>query len=205
MVSAFASAADLYTEDEAYFDKLSAGKAITQDLSGAFVQTGTKWDWGDLAFSCNGGYCDGGFGGYTTRYNYLVSNYVYFAGPDSATITFAKPIYSVGMDVWGLGHIQGPGGNIPSTLFVNYADGGHGFFSDYQFNNDVTAHEFFGMVFSKAVTSIAFTTDIPGNGIFFNDIRYTTVPLPVPEPTTWTMFAAGLGLTALLARRRRKQ
>lgn len=40
------------------------------------------------------------------------------------------------------------------------------------------------------------------NGIGLDNVVFSEVPLPVPEPTTWAMLLAGLGLTGALARRR---
>jgi hypothetical protein len=39
--------------------------------------------------------------------------------------------------------------------------------------------------------------------VFFDDLRVATAVAPIPEPETYAMLLAGLGMMAFLARRRR--
>ncbi|WP_229257440.1 PEPxxWA-CTERM sorting domain-containing protein [Duganella callida] len=195
--------ADSFTTSEDVFGQAAAGKDVWQTLSDPYVRSGNTWSWNDLSFSCAGHWCDTGFGGYNDHFNFLTGNYVYFAGPDTATITFKQAVSSVGMGIWGLGHIHDDSGSIPTPLTVTYADGSHTFFTDVRFNGDVAnERKFFGLFFDKPVTSITFSSIVPDDGLFFDNIRYTVAA--VPEPETWAMLAAGLGLVGVAGRRRRR-
>lgn len=199
-----ALAVDGFVESEADFKTINTGQTIqVQSFEGTPVQNGKSWTWGDVTFSCSGSWCNSGFGGPTTQFGVTDgAAAVYFGTPDVATFTFAKPIVSFGIDVWGLASIWDTptGSPMASALTITYANGSHAFFDGYAWNGDLGAPALFaGAWFNSPITSISITGRVEDDGVYFDRLQYVTAP--VPEPGTWVLMAMGLGLTAL---RRRK-
>lgn len=200
------AAADSYYESPGEFAMALLGQYTPQDFSGPYTQNaaGTSWTWGDVTFSCTPvAYCGSGnpyfTGGPIDHFNFVQGHFVYFANPDVATFTFATPIRSFGLHVFGNGQVSGPNGLIPSPMTVTYADGTHDFFPGYVTNWNISQPLFAGIVFDKPVTSVQINGAVEGNGLFFANLVYT--PVPVPEPSTLLLMGAGLGLVALRRRR----
>jgi hypothetical protein len=208
LTSAVAHAGGYFTEDAVPFDTLIGSSAVHQDFSGPYTQTDYSWRWGDVTFTCNATtYCNSTtfpFGGYSDHFNFVQGNFVYYAPPDSATFTFAKPIIAFGVDVYGIGTgIAGPFGNPePTPMLFTYADGSHEYFTNDVSNWNISVPVFAGALFDKPITSVTVSGEWEGNGMFFTNLRYVTAP--VPEPATYAMLAGGLLLLGAAARRTRR-
>lgn len=199
--------ADSFYESPADFAMALLGQYSYQDFSGAYTQNGTSWTWGDVTFSCSPVmWCGSGSpyfsGGPIDHFNFVQGHFVYFANPDVATFTFAQPIRSFGIQVFGNGQVSDASGQlIPSPMTVTYADGTHDFFPGYVTNWNISQPLFAGIVFDKPVTSVQIEGAVEGNGLFLANLAYT-VAAPVPEPSSLLLLGSGLGLVALRRRRR---
>lgn len=200
------ASADSFYESPADFAMALQGQYTYQDFSGSYVQNGNSWTWGDVTFSCSPvKWCGSGSpyfsGGPIDHFNFVEGHFVYFANPDVATFSFATPIRSFGVQVFGNGQVSDANGLIPSPMTVTYADGTHDFFPGYVTNWNISQPLFAGIVFDKPVTSVQIEGAVEGNGLFFANLVYTAAP--VPEPASLLLLGAGLGVIAL--RRRRSQ
>jgi len=66
--------------------------------------------------------------------------------------------------------------------------------------NNATQASFVGFVSDAALTSVTFATD---GGLYWSTANNVVLAAAVPEPATWGMLLAGLGIAGTAARRRR--
>lgn len=127
-------------------------------------------------------------------------------GPWTLTLSFDQAVQGGGLYVIDL--FNGLG-NRRTTLAAYDGIGGTGTLLatatapdyNYQLYNKL----FLGVASDTAnIRSLVFTNPAPyaGDGIAIDDIRIAS-PVPVPEPATYALMLAGLGLVGFAARRRR--
>jgi hypothetical protein len=141
----------------------------------------------------------------TTPPNGLGStSFGYFASNESAGISFVTPITAFAIDINTFA--DSPGGDYVAKLDIGYT-----VTSRPVFFGDTSIGEFFGFTsdtpFNSVTISLAANTGTPSPHTFdytldtliFGDARDVRV---VPEPSSWSLFASGLGL--LLASHERR-
>lgn len=125
-------------------------------------------------------------------------------GPWTLTVSFATPVSGFGLDVIDL---YNPWGNRTVTLAAYTGTNGTGTMlgtaSALQYNFQLYNKYFMGLASDTPnIGSVVFTNPHPfyGDGIFLDSMRMALAP--VPEPGTWALTVAGLGLLGWAARRR---
>jgi PEP-CTERM motif len=126
--------------------------------------------------------------------------------PWQLVLDFAQPVLGAGLYVIDL--FNGLG-NRRTTLAAYDGAGGSGqllaMATAPDYNYQLYNKLFLGVATDNAVAvirSVVFTNPLPvaGDGIALDDIR---IAAAVPEPGTWGLLAAGLGVVALRSRKRR--
>lgn len=126
-------------------------------------------------------------------------------GAWTLTFDFATPVLGVGLDVIDL---YNPWGDRTMTIAAYSGAGGTGTLlgsaSAMQRNFQLYNKYFMGLASNTAdIRSFVVGNPYPfyGDGVILDNVRIALAP--VPEPGTWAMLAAGLGLLGLGVRRRR--
>jgi hypothetical protein len=127
--------------------------------------------------------------------------------PDVNTLHFSQPVINPLIAVYSVGQSGLPVTfnflNNPSFVIASQGPGHWGGGSLTQSGNTVTGLEGNGLLqFTGSYTDIAFTTPVHENFYGFTVGAIATVPA-VPEPETYAMLLAGLGLMGFIARRRK--
>ncbi len=195
-----AQAATTFYSNEAAFLSASGGSLTFESFENASMASATSVSFPGGSFDCSGSsYCPG-FYGISSLFAHTGVQSVYFASPDSATFTFSSAINAFGIHIGGAGDVAvntmtAMLGNGDSGLALNNYSGPYTVFG----TNDV----FFGAISSTPFTTVTFIPNNRDDGIFFDSMHYGTAP--VPEPESYAMMLAGLGLVGLLARRRQNK
>lgn len=133
----------------------------------------------------------------------LVYGGIVNAPSQSVTISFGgREMYAMGAH-WNLSHaaVGGPG----SGITLNLKSGASVFYSADTFYSPTLGSEFVGFVSDEAFTSVVLTEGTASGGtqetFQFDNLKYAQA---VPEPETYAMLMAGLGLMGFVARRRKK-
>ena len=186
-----------YTSQGAFVTAASPSQFESFEGSPDTGSTSTNMIFGPMSVSCTGSvYCPGFFGQRTigTATHGTVS--VFFATPDTMTFTFSSALTSFGIDVIDLGTAGATSltmttTNGSSTLYTGHVGG---------FANLLFA----GVIDSNPFTSITFSATARDDGIDFDSARFGYAAT-VPEPETYAMMLAGLGLLGFAARRRKQK
>jgi hypothetical protein len=121
---------------------------------------------------------------------------VYFATPSSATFTFNSPITVFGVDM------MGPGTVGATDITINWVNGSSQIYTGITgLSNTVW---FSGVIDSTPFISVTFSGTAPDDGIDFDRLQFRSAGV-VPEPETYAMLLAGLGLLGFIGRRRKQQ
>ena len=126
------------------------------------------------------------------------------AGAPTDTITFSKPVVNPVMAIWSLGQAKGSAEfkfNQPFTIQSGGPNAENGGSTITASGNNLFGNEGNGVIqFTGTFTSISWTNPNYENWFGF------TVGTPVaavPEPETYALMLGGLGVIAMIARRRR--
>jgi hypothetical protein len=159
---------------------------------------------------------------------------VYLGNTGSFTVRFDSPVISVGLNIFPVApdfnsFIESLDSSTVSAVYRN-AEGeivgqssitanwlGEFWSNDFQWNNTFTGHEnAFGVSNVSGFSEITFSVDGMYGSFGAKGASYTaplnlrsshlyyTYAQPVPEPETYPMMLAGLGMLGFTARRRRK-
>jgi hypothetical protein len=132
------------------------------------------------------------------------------ATPGANTLTFSSAVVNPVFAVWSLGDADNTAtltfaaGAVP-VIQSTGTNGGLGFVSLTASGNVVSGREGNGtFLLPGTFTSIAFTLDSTASAEFagFTVGQAGELTAPVPEPETYALFAAGLGVLAFMRRRR---
>ena len=175
----------------AFLDNLEDG-ALNGNLTANAGSVISRTQWGDLVDSVDAD--DGSINGLGNR------GHSWFAG-SGITFTFngTTQLPSAFGLVWtdGAGSITfsahgGDGSLLGSTTFNGFADN--------SFSGTTTEDRFLGVHFANGVKSI--TISNTNGSIEVDHIQYGQMAAAVPEPETYAMLLAGLGLMGAVVRRR---
>ena len=122
--------------------------------------------------------------------NYLNNNAV----GSQINVNFVNPVYGFAMD---LGTIYNWGGG-PLQLTFNFAGSSETINLPGVLNNHGAPLSFSGFTSDSAFSSISISD--PTNGLAIDNFTFASAA-PVPEPETYAMLLAGLGLIGAIARR----
>jgi len=187
-----------YFTNESTFNTAAAGfgaRTVESFEGTPSSSTTTSLTFGNATFSCSGiTYCPNFFGQSTILHS-LGSTSVYGATPDLLTFTFASPIKVFAVDVLDLGTVGATNFSMSlsngssSTLFTNLSQ-------------PTGTVNFAGAIDTAGFTSVTFSATAPNDGIYFDRLQFTTA---VPEPETYGMMLAGLGLMGFMMHRRKEE
>lgn len=188
-----------YSTDASFL--AAAGGGLTFESFESATQSGTTVTFSGGTFSCSGSsYCPGFFG-VTGSFADTGAQSVFFASPDSATFTFGSAITAFGLAIGGAGDVAAltltallSNGSSVTAVGPNHT----GPFTVFQAGDRL----YFGVIDLAGFSSITFTPNSRGDGIFFDSLSYGTAGTSVPEPGTLALL--GLGLAGLGLSRRRK-
>jgi hypothetical protein len=193
MLTGAAGAANIYTSEAAFLAAAGGGLSF-ESFESPLSVTSTVVNFSGGSFGCSAsGYCPGFFGVRTGFASDGVQT-VYFATPSSATFTFNSPITAFGVDMIG------PGTAGATDITINWVNGSSQIYTGITGSGyDVW---FSGVIDSTPFISVTFSGTAADDGIDFDRLRFTGA---VPEPETYAMLLAGLGLLGFIGRRRRQQ
>jgi hypothetical protein len=182
-----------YTDSAAYF--AAAGHQTLQDFNSPISNTATSITYNDLVVSCSGPFSCG-----TSSSVSIDGLSVGVTSPSLLTFTFHSPITSFGIYIAGLGTIS-PGS---TTLSIANSNGFYAnLFTDYSgtttnFNDAL----FGGLISDTRFTSVTIAGTEGGDGIFFDNLSYSSA---VPLPPTAVLFATGLAALGVLGWHRKRK
>jgi hypothetical protein len=196
-ISAQAGTTSVYTTDASFL--AAAGGGLTfESFETATNASPTLVNFPGGTFGCVGtSFCPGFFGISTIFADTGVQS-VFFASPDQAVFTFNSPINAFGIAIGGAGDVS------PNTTVATLSNGD----SAYALLNWTgpfvvfgANRAYFGIIDSVPFTSVTFTPNNSGDGIFFDSMSYGLAST-TPEPGTMVMFGSGvLGLAGVLRRK----
>lgn len=125
--------------------------------------------------------------------------YIVIAGHGTATFNFSSPQNYFGLLIGSIDMVNtlsfyGSGNNLIGTLSATNILGPNGDYGDRGQNGTVYVNISSTTPFSEVVLAT------PVSSFEFDDVAYADV---VPEPATWTLAAAGLGILGLVCRKKR--
>ncbi len=189
-----AFAATGYTDESAFTTALGATPIIVESFESTPSGSVTSLIFPTVSVSCSGGSWCPGFFGVSDLMPTDGSQGVFYATPDAITFTFVTPVTAFGIDVGDLG-------TAGATSF--YASLSNGHTASFFTNHTGAGFDqlFAGVIDSKPFTSITFFGTAPNDGIYFDRMQIAAVP----EPETYAMLLAGLGLLGMASRRRKQK
>lgn len=188
---AFAFAATSYTSEAAFLAAIGGAPLTVESFESPPGGASPSWTFPTVTVTCNGSVWCPTFSGTSTLLPTLGTTGVYYATPDTLTFSFATPVTAFGIDMRGLG-------TVGTTTFSGTLSNGATatFFTDYAGDDSTTL--FVGFVDAAGFTSVTFSGTRPDDGLYFDRMQITAVP----EPGAVGLLLAGLGVTAIAARRR---
>jgi hypothetical protein len=195
-LSGQANAASYFT-DETAFNTAAAGfgARTVESFEGApSSATNTSLTFGNVTFSCNGTTWCPGFFGQSTLLKTLGDQSVFGATPDTMTFTFTSAINVFAVDTIGLA-------DVGVTNFSVLLSNGN---SNVMYSNLAQPGgtvNFIGVIDTTGFTSVTFSGTAPNDGVFYDRLQFTAA---VPEPETYAIMLAGLGLIGFTATRRKQ-
>lgn len=132
----------------------------------------------------------------------------YFTGSGSAGVLFSFSAAVLGALPTSAGLVWTDGGAGASVTFSAFGPLGEllftatrSGFADNSNNGETAEDRFFGVTNAAGISAIFMSNT--GGGMEVDHIQYGLNVAPVPEPETYALFLAGLGVLGLVARRRR--
>ncbi|MBL8498072.1 PEP-CTERM sorting domain-containing protein [Nitrosomonas sp. JL21] len=185
--SAFATMTYL---DEASFTSALGGATTTlESFEEPPVDNSSPLVFPTVEVSCDGSEWCSGFFGTSTVMPTDGSFGVYFSTPDSITFTFSSPITAFAIDVGDLG-------TRGATDFSATLSNGNSATLFTGFTGTPDNQAFVGLIDTTEFTSITFQGSAPNDGIYFDSMQ-TALVTAVPEPHTYALLLAGLGLLGM--------
>ena len=181
----------------------AAGGGLAFESFETAVAAGTTVTFPGGTFSCSGSTFCPGFFGVSTIFSDTGSQSIFYATPDTATLTISSPtpLTAFGIAIGGAGdvapiHLTA---TLSSGATVTVLGPGHtGPFSVFGADR-----QYFGVIDTVPFTSITFTADNSGDGIFLDSMSLGMAAAAVPELST--LLLLGMGLAAARVRRCRRR
>ena len=191
--------ADVITFDSEAAFLAATGSLAFESFETATSSSATQVDFTGGSFSCTGTSFCPGFFGISGAFAQDGSTSVFYASPDEATFTFDTAINTFGIFIGGAGDVA----NITLTALLSNGDSAT-VLDNYSGSFDVFGDnsQYFGIISDMLFTSITFSPNNSGDGIFFDSMSYGSTSTSVPEPGTLALL--GIGLFGMGMARRRK-